>query len=98
MRLTDQDTGSYLVCTETGSRYLLDLDARTVLRVRTEIFGLTHALRRDGEDVHLLELVRCVVGAPMVLLINLFVPNVIATTRTTSVVVGIEQLVFEGPL
>lgn len=91
--LTDRDTGNYVVSTYSGSRYLLDLDARTMRRTAGDIFRAAHTMRRDGEEVQLLEVLHCALGDPMVLRINLVVPKVFATARFTSTVLMIEQLV-----
>lgn len=90
--VTDTGAGRYLVTTVTGSRYLLDLDARTMRRSPSEIFRAAHALRRDDEDVQILELIQCTVGKPMRLRFNLAVPNVYMTTRITSTVLTIKEL------
>lgn len=89
--LTDEDTGIYLVSTFSASSYLLDLNARTVRRKLGDVFHAGHAMRRDGEEVELLEVQRCALGSPMVLRLNLVIPNVFVTVRVTSTVLMIEQ-------
>jgi DNA-binding IclR family transcriptional regulator len=68
--LRNDDEGRYLVTTATGSRYELDLTARTVRRqmaATSPIVDFLDAgfsqLRRDGETVELLMLETCAVGA-----------------------------------
>ncbi|TFD65485.1 hypothetical protein E3T41_01520 [Cryobacterium sp. Hh38] len=90
--LTDADRGRYLVTTASATCYSLDLDARVLRRVASAMFNDTLSLRRDGDDVDLLEIVTCCVGNPMVVLINLHVPGVWLTTRETTRVVSIEPI------
>jgi len=74
-RLDDSGTGRWRVVTQTSAHYL-DLGARTVTRIEgagtpvADARFTVSALRRDGESVPLLELVRCEVGAEMELLIQ----------------------------
>ncbi|MDY7528151.1 MULTISPECIES: hypothetical protein [unclassified Cryobacterium] len=94
--LSDGSTGRYLVATASGSLYRLDLDRRVMSRVPE--FGVEsrlHRLRRDGEDVDLLELVQCEVGKRMILRINLAAPGVWMTTRASTEVKRIENLAEE---
>ncbi|GAB3129592.1 hypothetical protein [Glaciibacter psychrotolerans] len=88
--VTDDEHGRYLVESETGSRYTLDLDKRIVRRLPTELSALR--LRRDGDHVDLVEVVRCAVGQPMLLLVDLNVPGVWLTTRESTRVVRIDRL------
>ena len=90
--LTDEATGCYVVTTESGTRYWLDLTRRQLQRVPSPAFPGMLGLRRDGEDVDLIEVVRCVLGYPMVLLINLWVPGVWCTTRESTPVVRIDSV------
>jgi hypothetical protein len=82
------DHGQWVVYTFTTSMYLLDLGRKCVLRHREERH-IEYDLRRDEEPVDLLRLVRCTVGRPTVLMIDLHVTDVPFTTRTTSNVLGI---------
>lgn len=88
--LSDDGAGTFLVCTMTGSRYLLDLDQRVFRRTPRDAWDETLRLRRDGDVIDLVELVRCVRGEPMLLLIDLDVPGVSMTSRETTAVVSIE--------
>ncbi|TFC16539.1 hypothetical protein [Cryobacterium glucosi] len=90
--LTDDATGCYVVTTQSASRYWLDLDRRLLRRVPSPSFPDRLQLRRDGEDIDLLEVVRCRVGRPLVLLINLNVPGVWLTTRESTPVTRIESV------
>jgi hypothetical protein len=73
-RLTDDQTGIWMVITET-SRYYLDLGARRLMRVpgqphfteEGDLVLLAH-LERDHEWVPLVEVVDCEVGWPLVVL------------------------------
>jgi hypothetical protein len=94
----DESRGHYAVSTEGGGRYLLNLDERTVRRVVTAGHPLESVMRRDQESVRLLSVVRCEIGQPMVLLIDLAIPQVLMTTRETSVVLRIEDAFARGEL
>jgi hypothetical protein len=65
--LTDEGAGYHLVTTESGSRYWLDLDRRVLLRRTNELAQERLDLRRDGEDIGLIEVVQCRIGEPMLL-------------------------------
>jgi hypothetical protein len=85
--LTDDMGGCHLVETAGGTSLRLDLDCRTV-----ETFAAnsrTPFSRRDGEAVDLVLLATCRVGDPMVLLLDLEVPGVWFTRRTTEPVIEI---------
>lgn len=91
--LSDTTTGHYAVLTLSGSIYTLDLDARTFGR---DAATPDHDLRRDGDDVHLIAVISCEVGEPMTLVIDLNVPGVDYTTRTTTPAVLIRELSTVG--
>lgn len=86
--LDGTDHGRWAVYTFTRSMCLLDLDRMTVLRHR-ERLSTDHDLRRDEAEVELLGLISCTVSLPMVLILDLRVPGVPFTTRTTSAVLAI---------
>lgn len=88
--LTDDATGCYLVVTQSGSQYWLDLGRRILRRMAGPVFHAERRLRRDGEDIVLLEVMRCELGQPMILLINLAAPGVYSTIRISTPVVSIE--------
>lgn len=90
-RISEADGGSFLVTTHSATRYVLDLEDRTVTRHRG--MGLDVAeLRRDGDAVRLYTLIRCAVGKPMVLLIAVADDPATLTTRTSSEVESIERV------
>jgi hypothetical protein len=80
--IDDSASGAWLVITETGSRYAIDLDHRTLRRDPG-----TGRLRRDGQAVTLHQIVECRVGASAGFLICVE-PGVV-TLRLTSHVIGI---------
>jgi hypothetical protein len=88
----DDATGCYVVTTSAGSRYWLDLDRRLLRRVPNQTVQKSRHLRRDGEDIDLLEVIRCELGQPMLLLINLNVPGVWLTTRESTTIIRIDQV------
>ncbi|TFB97662.1 MULTISPECIES: hypothetical protein [unclassified Cryobacterium] len=90
--LTDDATGRYLVTTESGSHYTLDFNRRVFRRTTDPTLVARHGLRGDGEDIDLVEVMQCRLGRPMILLINLWVPDVWFTTRESSPVVRIEPM------
>lgn len=96
--LRNDDAGRYVVTTATGSRYTLDLTARTVKRQMAATAPLVDfldagfsQLRRDGETLELLMLEACAVGASARYWIQVRDDH-IPTLRTTSPVVRIDAL------
>lgn len=87
--LAEGATGTYSVCTM-ASTYVLDMDARTLMRLPNAAEAAD--LRRDCRTVELLRLEICIVGLPMVAVIDLHVPGVSSTTRCTTPVVSIRKL------
>ncbi|WP_139415610.1 hypothetical protein [Agromyces laixinhei] len=90
LTLNSLTSGVYVVTTETGSVYTVDLDQMLVTRHRDEPDEY-HELRRDEQPVTLLKLVDCRLGHDMRLLIDLRVDGVLHTTRATTVVVRIDR-------
>ncbi|TFC16541.1 hypothetical protein [Cryobacterium glucosi] len=90
--LTDDATGQFVVATESGSRYVLDLDRRVLRRAPGPVFQELRRLRRDGESIDLIEIVECRIGHRMVLRIDLNAPGVLVTTRISTAVVRIDPL------
>lgn len=84
--LTDDMSGVHVVETTDGSDLRLDLDARTVT---TYTATASPIRRRDSEEVELVLLATCRVGEPMVLLLDLAIPGVWFTRRTTESVARI---------
>lgn len=81
--IDDESGGAWVVFTETGSRYRVDLDARTIRRS-----SAGGELRADDETVPLHQVVYCHVGASAGFLIT--VEASVITLRLTSHVTGIE--------
>lgn len=88
--IDDSATGAWLVITETGSRYAIDLDHRTLRRDPG-----TGRLRRDGQAVALHEIVECRIGASAGFLICVE-PGVV-TLRLTSHVIDIAPVPSTSP-
>lgn len=91
--LSDTTAGRFAVLTQSGSIYTLDMDERVFER---DVASPEHDLRRDGDLVHLMAMISCEVGEPMKLVIDLNVPGVDYTTRTTTPVVLIQLLPTVG--
>ena len=92
--LTDDMLGRYVVSTNDGTEVQLDLDARTV---RTFAGKAPAAFRRrNREAVELVLLATCRVGEPMVLLIDLGIPGIWFTRRTTEPVTRILRTGIRG--
>jgi hypothetical protein len=95
--LHNDDSGRYLITTATGSRYVLDLDARTMNRTMAATAPLIDfldagfsQLRRDGETVELLMLETCRVGVGAKYWLQIR-EDAIPTLRMTSPVVRIDD-------
>ena len=94
--LMDEISGRFLVRTQSGSTYWLDLDRHGMCRKPVaDDPALDHRLRRDGDTVRVLRLIECTVGRGMHLLIDLAVPGVDATSRRTTPVVAIERVALD---
>ena len=85
--LLDAVSGSFVVLTATGSRYLVDLDANTLTRLPFDDDEVS-VMRRDGESVRLVAIRDLTVGRPGELLVFLGI-GLFLTTRVTSTVVEI---------
>lgn len=88
--LTGTDTGRYLATTAAGSTFLVDLDGRTLVRLPRA--DEEAQLRRDGEAVALLSVLKCTVRTEKVALIDLRAPSVAFTTRHTTTVTTFRHL------
>lgn len=93
--LEHSTAGHYVVATESGSRYLLDFGRQIFVRLPREVDDLSLTLRGDFYQVRLLKLFACVVGEPMRLRIDLGVPGVLFTDRTTTAVLAITEILDE---
>lgn len=80
-QLTDDMSGVFDVHTEDGAVHRLDLDKRTAAS-----FNDGQTVDSDVQQVQLLILATCRVGARMVMLIDRGAPGVRFTRRTTAVV------------
>lgn len=89
--LDGRTEGRYRVTT-TSARYLIDLGAMRLVRTAADRDDAIRTLREDDEPVALLRLIQCQRTRPMVLDIDLHVPGVTLTRRTTTEVVHIEPL------
>lgn len=85
--LLDAVSGSFVVLTATGSRYLIDLDVNTLIRLPFDD-DEDGVMRRDGEPVRLVAIRDLTVGRPGELLVFLGI-GMFLTTRVTSTVVEI---------
>ncbi|MEB0266806.1 hypothetical protein QN350_13220 [Cryobacterium sp. 10I5] len=85
-------TGHFIVVTESSSRYLIDFGRQILVRLPKVGDGLYETMRGDRHPVQLLHLMECVVVRSMWLRINLGVPGVLFTDRTTSTVVAIVEV------
>jgi hypothetical protein len=95
--LSGRTTGAYRVMT-TSAIYLLDLDRMTVTRNPLQGDVTLRRLRQDSNPVNLIAVVVCNTLEPMVLDIDLGVPGVTLTRRTSTVVASIDPLSSESPL
>lgn len=100
--LRNTDTGAYRIRTGAGSYYLLDLDARTLTRLRAAVemapdfAGMEPAeLRRNGEQLDLHSVFACRVGERAVFALQLRDDPSVVTVRVTSQVQ--EILALSGP-
>ena len=91
-------SGRVEVTTESGSLWLLDLEAEFVCRIRgTEqpddpAVRLASHLRRDGDQIRLLRIVALEVGRPAIFDVAGLRPEATFTRRTTTYVTRIRQL------
>ncbi|WP_313391619.1 MULTISPECIES: hypothetical protein [Microbacterium] len=89
-RLLDDMDGVFVVATEDGVAFRLDMDERRVTRTVEARTG--HRAMLDSESAVLVAVATCRVGAPMVLLIDRNVPGVLFTRRTSGTVLNINQV------
>lgn len=88
--IDDKAKGAWTVTTETGSRYAVDLNARTIRRSSP-----AGELRADGEAVPLHQIVTCEVGASAGFLVTVEIG--VITLRLTSHVTSIETTATRFP-
>lgn len=90
--LSDLAEGTWVVRTESGTAYVLDMEHRTCTRILGDMSTRPDgraALRRDGEELHLVGVVRCAVGERAVFLVQVRADAL--THRTTTTVLSIER-------
>ncbi|MBC7596761.1 MAG: hypothetical protein H7288_23025 [Kineosporiaceae bacterium] len=88
--LSSYFVGLWSVQTVTGTTYLLDLDNMLAVRRSDLSAGDDCILRPDEAPISLIRLQHCEMGDPMVLLLDLQVPEVDFTARISSTVPRIE--------
>lgn len=86
--LTDDMNGVHIVETSDGTQLRVDLDDRVVTTY--PVVG-SSIRRRRSQEVALVLLATCRVGEPMVLLLDLDIPGVWFTRRTTEAVARIRS-------
>ena len=84
-QLKDDGSGRWDVVTISGSRYQVDLDARTLTRLP---FRVDNRLRKDAGAVRLVGLVECKVGSEAIFVLAGVSddPDVVTTRRTSEVI------------
>jgi hypothetical protein len=88
-------SGRFVVTTTSDSKYLLDLDASTLRRLPALDMTVDRSLRRDSEAVDVIAL-RCSVGRPMLLIVDLHIRGALLTRRLTTDVRSIDALPYGG--
>jgi hypothetical protein len=73
--LTNEDTGAYVVTTSSKSRYVIDLDERTVSRHRDDESDWYGDVQRNNFSHGLINIASCEVGKGMVIVIDQIVPG-----------------------
>lgn len=91
--LTDDMNGVHIVEASDGTRLHVNLDDRVVT---TYPVAGSSIRRRRSEEVALVLLATCRVGEPMVLLLDLDIPGVWFTRRTTEAVAHIRPAVNDN--
>lgn len=89
-RVLDEMDGVFVVATDDGVEYRLDMNKRQVTRTVETCSGVRAVL--DLEFAALVAVATCRVGAPMVLLIDRDIPGVVFTRRTSATVLTIDQV------
>ena len=86
--LEDDAPGRFRITTRSGTRYLIDLDRR-VIRREPAFVGGSVMLRRDGQNLDLVFLRECRVGAPLIVLVDLHLRGACWTQRSSAEVTRI---------
>lgn len=86
-QIRDFETGRWEVATASGSRYIVDLDERTLTRCQA---GMDNQLRKDASAVRIIGMIECKVGASAEFVLGGISADPDAvTTRQTSPVTAI---------
>ena len=93
-RIGNEDTGTFVVTTESGSRYIIDLDARTLVRHHDDESDWHGDLNRGGLVHGLVNITDCTVNQGMVVIIDQALPGYKEEigARFTTTVVRIDKL------
>jgi hypothetical protein len=90
--LPETASGTYLITTASGTRYLVRYDRRTFIRITPSGPVASSVLRRDGEEVDLVSISACAVGRPLLMFADLHLDGVAFTVRPTTPVVSFEHV------
>ena len=91
--LANTTTGTYLIATYSGSRYALNLDRMTVVRVPLSDDTEGWSLFQYADEIEVIALGECNVGEPLLLMLDLL-PGFDFTRCVTTPVVSIEKVDF----
>jgi len=91
-KISNEDEGRYTVTTQTGSRYIIDMNDRTLSRHRGDESDWHGDLTRTGIEHGIINLANCAVGEGMVVIIDEALPGIKEEigARFTTTVVSIE--------
>jgi hypothetical protein len=78
-----------------SGRFIVDLDESTMRRLPALDMAVERSLRRDSEVIDVIAL-RCSVGRPMLLIVDLHIHGALFTRRLTTDVRSIESLTDGG--
>jgi hypothetical protein len=92
--LMDSASGTFWITTWSGARYLIDLDSSSLTRFPCKVRAdpnIALWLRSDETPVALLHIADCTVGRPGRFVVDLAIPGIPFTVRTTTTVESIES-------
>jgi hypothetical protein len=89
-------TGTYLISTNSGARYILNLDRTTICRIAPPRSESAETLRQDGDEIDVVEMGDFEVGQTVLFVVNLHIPGVVSTIRRSTRVLAIENIAFEA--
>lgn len=90
----DSASGAFWISTWSGARYLIDLDSNSLTRfpfIAGVDPSIALGLRADQTPVTLLHIADCTVGRPGRFVVDLALPGIPFTVRTTTTVESIES-------